>query len=192
MNNDEKSEDITEDLVARIQAGEREAWSDLYNRFHDSLLLAVRCRLGPFLRTRLDSEDVLQSVVRDAIGELDGFEWRGEGSLRHFLNKLVTHKIQNHVRSLKAQKRRGEVPLTDSLYENCKTLSYRNQEVFERLETCLKKLPEEMQEVVLLRKIEGLSSQEAAEVLGKSDDAVRQLYSRALKQLTTLMTGTDT
>ena len=60
---------------------------------------------------------------------------------------------------------------------------------FERLERCLARLPDDMQAVVVLRKLEGFSSKETAERLGKSDDATRKLYSRALARLSACMAG---
>ena len=115
MSHDEMAGRVTEEMVARIQAGEHDVWNDLYKHYRDALLLTVRCRLGPRLRARLDSEDILQSVFGDALRELDRFEWRGEGSLRHFLGTLVTHKVRNHVRKLETKKRKGEVPLTGGI-----------------------------------------------------------------------------
>ncbi len=183
---------VTEEMVARIQAGEHDVWNDLYKHYRDALLLTVRCRLGPRLRARLDSEDILQSVFGDALRELDRFEWRGEGSLRHFLGTLVTHKVRNHVRKLETKKRKGEVPLTGGIEAVPDRLAYQNKVVFDRLDRCIRQLPEDMAEVVLLRKIEGLSSQEAGEILGKTDAAVRKIYSRAMKRLASLMTETNT
>ena len=51
--------------------------------------------------------------------------------------------------------------------------------------------PEEMARGVRLRKSEGRSSKDAAEALGKSDDAVRKIYSRALSRLASLMSEAD-
>jgi len=179
---------LTEQLVARIKAGDQDAWNDLYGRYRDRLLVAIRSRLGVRIRERMESEDVLQSVVRDALVELDRFEWRGGGSLQRFLNVMINHKIGNQARKIQAQKRAGEVPLKESAMAPAGgQLSYTNRPLYERLERCLQQLPPEMREVVLLRKVEGLSSKDAAEAMGKSDAAVRKLYSRAVAQLQELM-----
>lgn len=65
--------------------------------------------------------------------------------------------------------------------------TYQNGERFERLERAMRLLPPEMEQV--LRQVDGLSSKEAAQVLGKSDAALRKLYSRAVARLGTLMKG---
>jgi len=184
--------DVSLELVQRIQAGDRSAWEDLYARYHDPLLFAIRCRIGAGLRSRLQSEDVLHSVVLDALRDLGRFEHRGPGSLSHYLHVCVLNKLRNKAEYHAALKRSGDVPLTDSLCERLATRgseepAYVDDERFGRLERALPGLPEEMREVVLLRSIEGLSNREAAEALGRSEDAASKLYNRALARLGALM-----
>jgi len=66
-------------------------------------------------------------------------------------------------------------------------VGYFESELYDRLEKALSDLPDEQREVVLLRKIEGFSSREAAEVTGKTDAAVRKAYSRGLARLSARM-----
>lgn len=183
----------TLELIGRIQEGEREAWNELYNRYHDQLLFAVRARLGVKLRRHLQSEDVFQSVAIEAFKALETFEYRGAGSLHRFLKTLVMNKIRDRADTFGAQKRSGEVALSESMVEalsdrsTARDLSYLDAQRYEQLERCMESLPEEMREVLLLRKVDGFSSKEVAEALGKSDSAVRKVYSRALARLTALM-----
>lgn len=58
-----------------------------------------------------------------------------------------------------------------------------------RLEAAMARLPEDLREVIVLRKCEGYTSKEVAARIGKSDDAVRKLYSRAMARLVTEMRG---
>ena len=181
------------DLVRRIQAGEDEAWHELYERYHDQLLLVVRMRLGRGLRRWLQSEDVFQSVAREALTALPRFEDRGPGSLERFLKTLVTNKIRDRADTFGAAKRKGAVPLTDAVADGLadpatEALRYHDAETYERLERCLAELPDELREVLLLRKVDGLGSQEVAELTGRSDAAVRKATSRALARLARLMT----
>lgn len=180
------------ELVARIQRGDRAAWDGLYSRYHDQLLLAIRMRLGSGLRRHLQSEDILQSVALEAFQELDAFEYRGRGSLERFLQRLVIHKIRDRADTFRAEKRAGAVPLDEEVSRSlsapdAESDGYHDGERYERLERALRALPEDLREVLLLRKLDGLSSKETAERLGKSDDAVRKTYSRALARLTLLV-----
>lgn len=176
----------TRDALERIRAGDRAAFDALYRRWHDELLFVARARLGARLRTFLESEDILQSVALEAFHELPRFVPRHDGSLRKFLHQLVVRKIQDRADTVNARKRAGAVPLTDSVAGSLAAPAaptYHDRDRLERLERGLALLPEEMRRVLVLRKVDGLSSKEAAEALGKSDAATRQLYARALTRL---------
>jgi len=194
------TEGQTLELLGRIQDGDAEAWTDLYRRYHDELLFVVRMNLGRRLRGVLESEDVLQSVALEAFRALDregdgGFEHRGGGSLRSFLHRLVLNKIRDRADTHGAAKRKGAVPLTDTLLGGLAgddaPPAYHDRARYERLEHCLNRLPEEMRRVLLLRKVEDLPSRTIAKMMDRSDTAVRKLYSRALARLTLLMSGSE-
>jgi RNA polymerase sigma-70 factor (ECF subfamily) len=176
----------TREVLARIRSGDRSAFDELYHRWRDELLFVARARLGARLRGFLDSEDILQSVALEAFTELPRFVPRHDGSLRKFLHQLVVRKIQDRAETMNARKRAGAVPLTDSVPDSLTIQGepgYHDRARFERLERGLALLPEEMRQVLVLRKVEGLSGKEAAAALGRSDAATRQLYARALSRL---------
>ena len=180
---------LTLELVARIRAGDQAAWTDLYSRYRDRLLFAVRCRLGAALRLRMESEDILQSVMLEALGELPTFVPRGADSLRHFLHVLITRKIQDRADTFGAAKRAGETSLDASgpLAARTETeVEYTDARRFVSLERAMARLPDDLREVVLLRKVDGRSSAEVAKRLGTTDDVVRKRTSRAMARLTRL------
>jgi RNA polymerase sigma-70 factor (ECF subfamily) len=180
------------DLVARIRGGDDAAWDELYRRYHDQLLFTVRVRMGSGLRAVLQSEDVFQSVAIDALTALRKFEYRGPGSLERFLKQMVLNKIRDRAKAFGAAKRSGRHELAEGALDRLAAgegqgVDYYEAEVYDRLERAVARLPDEMREVLVLRRIEGLSSLEVAERLGKSDAAVRQIASRALARLATSM-----
>jgi RNA polymerase sigma-70 factor, ECF subfamily len=187
------SEGRTIELVQRLHDSDPEAWTELYRLYHDELLFTIRVNLGARLRTALQSEDVLQSVAIEAFKALPQFVHRGPGSLSGFLRRLVLNKIRDRADHFAAKKRSGSVPLTDSVLATLggdQEPRYFDAERFERLERGLALLPDDMRRVLLLRKVEGLGSQEVAERLQRSEVAARKLYSRALARLSLLM-GVD-
>lgn len=184
--------DASLNLVRRIQGGDSGAWDELYLRYRDQLLLSIRCRLGPSLRARLESEDILHSVFKDALEDLPRFEPRHTRALNHYLHTCVLNKIRNKADYYGAEKRRGEVPLSDSLIARLPnpadaTPQYHDPPRYAALEQALSRLPDEMREVILLRRVEELSNQDAAEIMVKTPDATSKLYNRAIARLTTLM-----
>ncbi len=187
---DGPDESRSTELVLRLRAGDTSAFEELYRRYHDELLLVVRARLSRRLRAALESEDILQSVALEAFRELARFEPRGAGSLKRFLHTLIVNKIRDRADTFGAAKRAGTIALDDavgqSLAARVEPLSYHDP-AYAALERALAALPPAMREIIVLRRIDGLSSQEAAARLRKSDAAARKLYSRALARLATLL-----
>lgn len=175
-------------LVRRAQAGESEAWEELYLRYHDAILFAVRARLGGGLREHVTSEDILQSVVADALSDIRRFEPRGEGSFGRWLSACVLNKIRSKAEHFAAGKRSGGEPLTDSLAGRLAARGdeeprYADAARWELLESTLAELEPEAREVVLLRTVEGLSNAEASVRIHKSPEATSKLYNRALARM---------
>jgi len=181
-------EAVTQELLARVRAGDAAAGDELYRRHHDAMLFTVRARLGSKLRGVLQSEDVLQSAALEAIRGLDQFEHRGPGSLTRWLHRIVLNKIRDTADYYSAAKRdagpmRGDSVLAGVVAEDAQPAARYHDERYEKLERALAALPDEMREMLVLRRMEGLSSREAAERTGRSDAAARQLYSRALARV---------
>ena len=188
-------ENRTLELLGRIHDGNDEAWNELYHLYHDELLFTIRMNLATGLRSALESEDVLQSVALEAFKALPRFEHRGEGSLRAFLHRLVLNKIRDRADTFKAKKRAGTVPLTDTMEPRIPgaggELTYHDSDRFSQLERCLNHLSPEMRQVVVLRKVEGLTGKEAAGRMNRSEVAERKAYSRAIARLTLMMSGCE-
>ena len=181
----------TVELVGRLHSGQEGAWHDLYRRYRDEMLLTVRLGMGRQLRESLQSEDVLQSAVLAAFQAMPRYQHEHSGGLRAFLHKLVRHKLIDHARTLRAKKRTGTTPLTESQMGQLaqpEAPTYSDPR-YEAIERALNEMPEDMRAVIRLRRFEGLSSQEAAARMQKSDDVVRKLYSRALARLTLMIGG---
>jgi RNA polymerase sigma-70 factor (ECF subfamily) len=175
------------ELLARIRAGDRQAFDDLYLRFRDRLLLTIRLRLSPALRAKLQSEDVLHSVVREALESPPSLAPDGDGALLRWLRTCALNKIRGKADHFAAAKRAGTETLSDSLLARLPDrgagLRYVDDERFERLERTLASLPDEMREVIVMRDLEGWSNLEVARQLGRSEDATSKLHARAIARL---------
>jgi RNA polymerase sigma-70 factor (ECF subfamily) len=187
MQRESSDAELSQELVTRIQAGDGEAWERLYRRYHDPLLLAIRARLGSGLRAWLQSEDVLSSVVRDALVDLQGFEHRGKGSLEHYLHVCVLNKIRSKAAFYGAAKRTGEERVEPTELDRfaCAEAgpTYFDADGFGRLEKAMTSLPEEQREVILLRAVEKLPNEEVARIMGKTPAATSKLFNRTLARL---------
>ncbi len=140
----------------------------------------------------MQSEDILHSVFRDALSDLHRFEPAHPYAVNRYLHTCVLNKIRAKAEYYGAQKRRGEIPLSDTLAERLPNgaedaPAYADAARYARLEDALSQLPEDLREIILLRRIEEMPNAEVARVLGKSPTAVSKAYNRALARLGLLL-----
>lgn len=183
-------------LIRRAQAGDKDAFNDLLKRYSGRVLQIVRMRLGPGLRAKLESQDILQDAFTRAFHDFDHFELQREGAFLHWLSELVRHSICDRYDHFKAEKRSAamETPLDRPADDSKPGLEPRGgdpspsrilagQEELEKLTRALDRLSEEHRDVIVSRDIEDLSFAEIGALLSRSEDAARMLYSRAKAKL---------
>ncbi|MHC4492133.1 MAG: RNA polymerase sigma factor [Planctomycetota bacterium] len=88
------------EILRRARGGDPEAVSALYEKYVRRAEHEARSGLGPLLRPRFETSDIVQSVFADMLGELTGFEDRGEPSFRHWLRIKVRNKLRTKARRL--------------------------------------------------------------------------------------------
>jgi RNA polymerase sigma-70 factor (ECF subfamily) len=89
-------------LVARIRAGEADAWNELIGRFEGRLLAFVEGRIG----RRSAGEDVVQETFLGFLNSLPNFE--DSRPLESYLFSIAAHKLTDHLRR---EGRRPTLPL---------------------------------------------------------------------------------
>lgn len=192
--------DTTKLLISRVQAGDRDALETLCSRYLMRVLAAVRARLGAKLRQKVESWDVVQDVLIDAVRRVNSFEFRTEGAFLKFLNKIVENRIRDEADRWAAKKRDAnlEVPLKPSSPDGAdpySTITLKQgwgspsgilslSEDLSRLEAAMDNLTEEYRELIVATKLEGRTYAEIAEESEISTDAVRMRLSRAMAALT--------
>jgi len=180
--------------------GDVSAVDALLERHLPALNAYVRLRSGKLLRDRESSADLVQSVCREVLENLDRYRYRGEAEFRRWLYTTAARKIVDRVQYYKAQKRDvgrevridgpsafgvGAAAAMAAGYRGLSTPSRHlmTAEEIHRIESAFEQLPEEYREVILLARIVGLSRAEIGEQMGRSDVAVRALLHRALADL---------
>jgi len=197
------SDEITHslDLVLRAQQGDQHALNRLCERYYDRVRRIVRLRLGPRLRERVDSGDILQETFLAAVRSLQSFEMREEASLINWLSRLAERQIIAAADYHGAKKRdsRRDVSLSGPIGPT-DTVTVRigiedsglmrpldlvaDAEEQKIVERCLEELPDEYRELILLRNYAGASWESVAEETGRpSAAAARMMHARALVEL---------
>ncbi len=178
-------------LLEQARAGDQQALSRAFEKYQKRLAVLVHFKLSPDARAFSDVEDVVQDVFLRAYRDLDRFEYRSPGSFLRWLSAIADHVIVDRVRYQNRERRAGEeVAFRSSSNpggpEPCDTRTpsrlFAQQEAVERLLDRLAALPEEYRQAILMARVEGLSTAEMAQRLGKSRDAVALLVYRAVKR----------
>jgi RNA polymerase sigma-70 factor (subfamily 1) len=183
----------TFNLIERIRSGDREALSTLFDRQRRRLAVLAHYRMGPHMRGLVEVDDILQETLLKAFVQFDQFTYRAPGSFLHWLTRIMEHVIADTARYHGRQKRQaGELaPLrSEGTPEGVEPVDSKTpsrllsqDEAFTSLLRDLDALPDDYREVILLIKVEGLSTQEAAERMGKSREAIALLLHRAIQRL---------
>ena len=170
---------------------------DLVARHLAALRGFVRLRMGPELRSREESCDIVQSVAREVLQNSDRFAHGGEDGFREWLFTTAHRKIVNRLEHWRAEKRtaRREQPI--SVPEELSGISAtpsRHASVREELaaiERAFDSLSEEQREAVTMSRFLGMSHNVIAERLGKTEVAVRKILSRGLARLAVALADGD-
>lgn len=181
------------ELLAGLRAGDDAAYERLV-RTHGGRLLAVARRL---LSNEDDARDALQEAFLSAFRAIGSFH---EGArLSTWLHRIV---INAALMKLRSRRRKPEEPidnllptfLEDGHRENAgPAWKETTESVLQQQETrvlvreCIDRLPESYRTVLLLRDIEELDTEEAAQLLGISPNAVKIRLHRARQALRTLL-----
>jgi RNA polymerase sigma-70 factor, ECF subfamily len=191
----------TGQLVERLRAGDRQALTDLFQRYRDRLYRMVELRMDPRIQGRLDASDVLQDGFLDAAVRLDGYLRRPELPPFLWLRLVVAERLaivhRRHLGtkmrdvgqevSLHLDPRPGasSAALASMLlgHLTSPTEAAVRAEMVLQVQEALNALDPIDRELVALRHFEQLSRAETAQILGITENVVAKRYIRALVKL---------
>jgi RNA polymerase sigma-70 factor (ECF subfamily) len=185
----------TQELVAMAQKGDQTALNHLYMVYSERVRWMIRFRMSKELRSKLESMDLVQDTLLQALRGLDGFTYKNEGDFLRWLSKIAENELRGSLRKLHADKRdiRKDARLNDNRQKTgnqCAEIptpvdaTTPSVIMSKRLEKAMDELKPQYKEVIIWAKIDGLSYNEMGQRLSKSNDAVRKLVSRAMAELT--------
>jgi RNA polymerase sigma-70 factor (ECF subfamily) len=172
---------ITQILCKKAMSGDRDAYDRLFAIHSDRALMFVRARLGPRLRQKVESIDVLQDAYLAAHQAFPSFEYVDDGSFTRWLFRIIENRIRDMNDHFAAKKRQA-IPLPASDPTGPIT-AFDRAEHRAKVLAALDDLSEDHCQVLLLRFFEGLSAEETGKMMDRSAGAVRKLTSRALVEL---------
>jgi len=181
--------------VHQAQRGDRNAFHSLFSAHLPPLAAFIRMRAGGAILHRESIADLVQSVCREVLEDMDDFEYRGEAAFRNYLFLKASHKIMDRGRFHRAARRDigAEVNVADStgasnLLECYATFCTPSRivlakEELQRIEDGIAALPDNQRVAVALSRILELSYNEVAERMETTEAAARSLVARGLTTL---------
>lgn len=175
------------DLFARFLNGEDDAYTTLYNRYSARVLGYIHSIVG---KTESAAEDVYQESFVRLFRERDRIRAAAVApepikNVGGWLFRVARNLALNHLRS-----QRYLAPLPASYDEHLMvTVEEAHAEAFgtannedqlmAAVHAVVETLPAGLREVFILREVNGMSYQEAADIIGCSEEAARMRLSRA-------------
>ena len=180
--------DSSVELLVRAQSGDAAALNGLLARYLPRLTRWASGRLPAGMRTMLDTNDLVQDAIINALRNLNSLEIRSEGTLQAYLRRAV------HNRIIDLYRRAGRRPVREEMPEDAPSLQTSpleaaiGAEAVEAYERALATLADADREAIVLRVELGFGYEEIAAQLGKpSIDAARMAVSRAIARLADAM-----
>lgn len=164
------------ELVGFLQAGNENAFTELYNRYWKIMFAIAAKKCGSFH----DAEGIVQDIFLDLWQRRSRLEIKGE--LRSYLSVAVKFKVIN-VLAKRNKQRHHVMPEGDIMQlPDCSTEQWLNfEELKDRLSLLTSQLPKKCRLIYRLKKEEGLSQKQISEKLDISEKTVEAHVSRALK-----------
>jgi len=184
-------------LIARIRDGDEAALRPLFDRYEGLLRSRLARRIPPDLTRKFAVEDILQETYLTAFIRIGDFESRGDGAFGAWLTKIALNKLREEIRRFRATRRRGERQEVtkgarpDTVYFQGQDPSpsqfAMGRELELRLEAAMATLSEDYRRALELVQAKRRTLREAAEEMGRSHEAMKKLYARAVAKLAAIL-----
>jgi RNA polymerase sigma-70 factor, ECF subfamily len=180
-------------LVARLKAGDQDAYEEVVRTLGGRMLAVAR----RFLTDDEAARDTVQDAFLSAFRGIQRFD--GQAQLSTWLHRIVVNAALMRIRS---RQRRPEQSIESMLpvfaedghhAETVVSWAESGEHVLQQKETralvraAIAELPEAYRAVLLMRDIEGLSTREAADLVGISENALKLRLHRARQALATVI-----
>jgi RNA polymerase sigma-70 factor (ECF subfamily) len=182
--------DLQQANLERARQGDRQALGELLESFRPYIQVLARALRRDRLPSRMDDSDLIQDALVAAHKHFAGFRGCTVAELTAWLRQIVIRTAGRLLRDhqdagkqdlIREQLADGLIDVADPGSSPSAQAMRHEQAV--RMAEALARLPQDMQQVLLGRHMDGASYAVLAERLGRSEGAVRVLYTRALRRL---------
>ncbi len=170
-------------LVELARGGDKDAFGMLYDHYHVSVYRFVYYRVGSVQL----AEDLTGETFFRALRSMNGFRWQGR-DFGAWLMTIARNLTTDHFKSgrTRLEQTTEDMSTLDTHTEGPESavLAHLTNEA---LLTALRELPQDQQDCLVMRFLQGMTIAETADVLERSAGAVKQLQLRAVRGLAALL-----
>jgi RNA polymerase sigma-70 factor (ECF subfamily) len=184
---------VADPLVARLKTGDEEAFEELVRTLGGRMLAVAR----RFVDDDEGARDVVQDAFLSAFRGIQHFD--GQAQLSTWLHRIVVNAALMRIRSRQRRPEQSIEPLLPAFQEDGHhaepVVSWREsaERILERrqmqalVRAAIADLPDSYRIVLMMRDIDDLSTREAADALGITENAAKLRLHRARQALATLI-----
>ncbi len=164
-------------LVQDAQRGDPAAFGQIFDEFHGPIYRFIASRVG----RPSDAEDLTQLVFVKALEALPRYQARGV-PFGGWLFRLARNATIDHIRTRRDHDELGEATDGHTDESSPETLAILRTDL-DAMAMAIRQLTPDQREVIALRFFAGLSSREAADLMGRQEGTIRGLQFRAIAAL---------
>ena len=169
-------------LIEMAIGGEASAFGSLYDYYQPKIYRFVFIKVS----RREEAEDLTHQVFVNAWLNIKNYREMGF-PLGSWLYQIARNQVIDYYRTRKKESSLEEMDSEYFAVRNDSEYAFDADLEMARVKGAVQKLKPEQQDIIILRFVEDLSPKEIAEVIGKSEGAVKLIQHRALNQLRKLL-----
>ena len=171
--------DLDDKEVVALAKADKEAFGELYERYLQKIYSYVYYRTG----NAHDAEDLTAKVFFRALSHIDNYVDKGV-PFQAWLYRIAHNLVANWHRD---QGRHKIIALDDFVAHSLKSEApdrmTEEQEEQDQLMEAVRRLPEDRQQLLLLKFVEQMPNAEIGAIMGRTEGAIKSLYHRTLLTL---------
>jgi RNA polymerase sigma-70 factor (ECF subfamily) len=172
------SQEEMRELVARAQAGERDALEELYLLHFDRIYSYLHMSVG----NRHDAEDLTTQTFLKMLESIRKFRWQA-APFSAWLFRIAHNLAMDHFRANRRWQPEEDVPEPSDSEERSAEDEALQSIGRESMLELIDQLSPEQQQVLTLKFVFNFPNAEVATILGKTEGAIKSLQHRALVSL---------
>jgi RNA polymerase sigma-70 factor, ECF subfamily len=168
--------DLSDTELVELAKDDKEAFGELYERYVKKIYNYLYYRTG----NQHDAEDLTARVFYRAMSHIETYTERGV-PFQAWLYRIAHNLVANWHRD---RGRRKVIPLDEFIVSGLRSDApdkhAEDQEEKELLLNAIRRLPEERQQLLILKFVDQLSNAEIGDIMERTEGAIKSLYHRTL------------